>query len=98
MASISTVLLYCVLFLLSSVCILEMYLSVSLVEIPYKIHNYKKRIQIPCNSRYRKKGTNLYMVFHDGLSCAFPMIIVRYMHMVYHYFLFSFDLLMFILE
>ena len=41
---------------------------------------------------------NLYMVFHDVLSCALPIIIVRYMYTVYHYFLFSFDLLMFILE
>ena len=41
---------------------------------------------------------HLYMVFHDGLSCALPMIIVRYMYTVNHYFLFSFDLLIFILE
>ena len=32
---------------------------------------------------------HLYMVFHDGLSCALPMIIVRYLYTVYHYFLFS---------
>ena len=35
---------------------------------------------------------------HDGLSCALPMIIVRYMYTVYHYFLFSFDLSTFIIE
>ena len=38
------------------------------------------------------------MVFHDGLSCSLPMVIVRYMYTVYHYFLFSFGLLMFIIE
>ena len=47
---------------------------------------------------YKYMKLHLYMVFHDGLSCALPMIIVRYMYTVYYYFLFSFDLLMFILE
>ena len=47
---------------------------------------------------YKYMKLHLYMVFYDGLSCALPMIIVRYMYTVYHYFLFSFDLLMFILE
>ena len=41
---------------------------------------------------------HLYTAFHDGLSCALPMIIVRYMYTLYHYFLFSIDLLMFIIE
>ena len=39
---------------------------------------------------YKYMKLYLYMVFHDGLSCALPMIIVRYMYTVYHYFLFSF--------
>ena len=39
---------------------------------------------------------NRFTVF--TVSCALPMIIVSYMYMVYDYFLFSFDLLMFILE
>ena len=43
---------------------------------------------------------HLHIVFHDGLPCTLPITIVSYMYTVYHYFLFlfSFDLLMFILE
>ena len=40
-----------------------------------------------------KSRTHVCTCFtNDGLSCALPMIIVRYKYTVYHYFLFSFYL------
>ena len=74
-------------------------LCIAIDEIRFIVFQ-RKRCVIWSNTYalYKYMKLHLYMLFHDGLSCALPIIIVRYMYTVYHYFLFLFDVFMFILE
>ena len=73
---------------------------------PNKVENHCSKYYEPCDGQdisppsynhTETSGDSSHSSYIHHV-CALPMIIVRYMYMVYHYFLFSFDLLMFILE